>query len=202
MLLTPVWRVCWAIAYLEIENIIWDVVVPPLPQLRSWAIAKERTTPEGFGNSQGEISQPICYSCSISCKILIRARKRVACVHNSALISKIIFPKYLLSWGRLKTEGPILSKSREENKFVPLSDNFSQGHSGSPNGLLVEFRSIYLFYASIYWCNFPVFFSEYSESSDTQMRGKISFAIFWIHGIHKWDMIFINCSALHVFSTS
>lgn len=70
------------IACLEIENIVLDVAVPPLLQLRSCATAKERTTPEAFDNSQVEVSQPVCFSHSVSCKILIRARKIVACLNN------------------------------------------------------------------------------------------------------------------------
>lgn len=91
VLLTPPWRVSWVIACLETESIVLDVVVPPLPQLRSWATAKERTTPEGFDNSQVEVSQAISYTHSISCKTLFRARKWAACMNNSALFSKIIF---------------------------------------------------------------------------------------------------------------
>lgn len=75
--------------------------------------------------------------------------------------------------------GQILSMGREQNKFVPLSDNFSQGHSGSPNGLLVKFESLYVFYANVYWCIFSAFFLNTQNLHTHKRKKRISFAIFW-----------------------
>lgn len=69
VLLTPLWRASCVMVCLEMKNIFLDVV-SPLSQLRIWVTAKKKTTPGGFDNSQVEVSQPICYSHSIHCKLI------------------------------------------------------------------------------------------------------------------------------------